>query len=118
MDPSISWFQPEQEGPAKVLWLRLWQTQLEFDHLNVKDGDNDMESINNTLNTQNPNAGLINGKMEKGTTSMYGPRRRKLENRASTRGLNRHPDKFIGEFGGCPWRKENFTYGQGVIGLV
>lgn len=115
MDPSISWFQQEQEGPAKLLWLRLWQTQLEFDNMNLKEGDNEMESINNAVNNQNQiNAGVINGKSDKSNPFLL--RRRKIENRASTRGLNLNPQKIVGEFGGCPWRRNDVIYGQGIIG--
>ncbi|KAF2881181.1 hypothetical protein ILUMI_25006 [Ignelater luminosus] len=116
MDPSISWFQPEQEGPAKHLWLRLWQTQQDFDNMNIKEIDSDVEALNNTINTQNQaNINVINGKSDK--TNSFLPRRRKFENRASTRGMNRHPEKVVGEFGGCPWRKDNYNYQRGIIGL-
>lgn len=115
MDPSISWFQPEQEGPAKHLWLRLWQTQQDFDNMNIKEIDSDVEALNNTINTQNQsNINVINGKSDK--TNSFLPRRRKFENRASTRGMNRHPEKVVGEFGGCPWRKDNYNYQRGIIG--
>lgn len=117
MDPSISWFQPEQEGPAKILWLHLWQTLQEFDNMNLKETDCDIEIVNNTLNNQNQtNISLMNGKNDKNNTFM--PRRRKVENRASTRGLNRHPEKVVGEFGGCPWRKTNYKYGLGIVGYA
>ncbi|KAI4467670.1 poly(a) rna polymerase [Holotrichia oblita] len=116
MDPSISWFQPEQEGPAKQLWLRLWQTQQDLDNMNLKEGDNDLESINNALNNPNQqNVGVLNGKNDK--NNMFGPRSRKVENRASTRGFFRHPEKLIGVFGGTAWRKRDFLYSKGVIGL-
>lgn len=119
MDPSISWLQPEQEGPAKVLWLRVWQTQQEFDNMNLKESDCDAESAN-IVNSQQSQTGanVMNGKSDK--NNMFVPRRRKVENRASTRGLNRHPEKVVGEFGGCPWLRlrENFNYGRGIIGSV
>lgn len=111
MDPSISWFQPEQEGPAKHLWLRIWQTQQEFENMNVKDCDNDLESLNNAINAQNQ---VINGKNEK--SGPFLQRRRKVENRASTRGMYHHPERVVGEFGGCPWRKEGKTYSRGIVG--
>lgn len=110
MDPSISWFQPEQEGPAKHLWLRIWQTQQEFENMNVKDGDNDMESLNNVINAQNQ----LNGKNDK--SGPFLQRRRKVENRASTRGMYQHPERVVGEFGGCPWRKEGKVYSRGMVG--
>ncbi|XP_025835721.1 non-canonical poly(A) RNA polymerase protein Trf4-1-like [Agrilus planipennis] len=116
MDPSLSWFQPEQEGPAKHLWLRLWQTQLEFDSMNLKEGDSDIESFGNSVNSQNlTNISVLNGKNDKNNSLV--PRRRKFENRASTKGMMRHPDKVVGEYGGTPWRIENYPYGRGIIGL-
>lgn len=115
MDPSISWFQPEQEGPAKQLWLRLWQAQQDLDNMNLKEGDNDLESINNALNNQNQqNIGVLNGKNDKNI--MFGPRSRKVENRASTRSFFRHPEKVIGVLGGTAWRKRDFPYSKGIIG--
>lgn len=34
MDPAIAWFQEEQEGPSKRLWLSIWETnqELEMEH--------------------------------------------------------------------------------------
>lgn len=115
MDPSITCCQPEQEGPAKQLWLRLWQTQQDLDNMNLKEGDNDLESINNALNNQNQqNIGLINGKNDK--NNMFVQRSRKVENRASTRTFLRCPEKLIGLYGGTAWRKRDFQYSKGVIG--
>lgn len=114
MDPSISWLQPEQDGPARRLWLRLWQTQQDLDGMNLKDSDsgntnNDTEAINNAINSaQNGKGG------EKFGQSRGGQRR--FENRASTRGMRRYPHKIIEEYGGCPWRKTDFQYSRGVIG--
>lgn len=110
MDPSISWLQPEQEGPAKQLWLRIWQTQQELDSMNIKDVDNDFEPFSNGFNGQ-----IMNGKTDK--NSSYAPlRRRKGDNRASTKLMVRHPQKVVGEFGGCPWRRHQLPYGRGVVG--
>lgn len=115
MDPSISWFQPEQEGPAKHLWLRIWQTQQEFENMNVKDVDSDMESLNNAINAQNQqNVNIVNGKSDKSGSFLQ--RRRKVENRASTKGMYNQPDKVVGEYGGCPWRKEGYVYRHGILG--
>lgn len=122
MDPSINWFQPEQEGPAKDLWLRLWQTQVDFDNMHVKDPiiENDLEAFNNSINNQNQQnltngtISSIMGKSERINPSQF--RRRKVENRASLRGLNRHPE-MLNEHGGCPWRRNDFNYGMDIQGL-
>ncbi|XP_065168487.1 terminal nucleotidyltransferase 4B-like [Atheta coriaria] len=133
MDPY--YFQPEQEGPAKKLWLRLWQsTQSEFENMNiVKEPTDaaDLEAINNTLNQQQhqpppppatttPPGHYINGKVGPPSADKNGgvfvQRRRKLEtNRASLR--SRHPTDMLKEFGGAPWRRADFSYGPGIIGL-
>lgn len=31
MDPAIAWFQEEQEGPSKQLWLSIWDTIQEME---------------------------------------------------------------------------------------
>lgn len=31
MDPAIAWFQEEQEGPSKRLWLSIWETIQEME---------------------------------------------------------------------------------------
>lgn len=31
MDPAIAWFQEEQEGPSKKLWLAIWETIQELE---------------------------------------------------------------------------------------
>lgn len=31
MDPAIAWFQEEQEGPSKRLWLSIWETIQELE---------------------------------------------------------------------------------------
>ncbi|EFA06387.1 terminal nucleotidyltransferase 4A isoform X1 [Tribolium castaneum] len=111
MDPSISWLQPEQEGPAKHLWLRIWQTQQELDSMNLKDVDSDPEFFPNGLSNH-----IMNGKTDK-SGSTFVQRRRKGDNRASTKMMSRHPQKVVGEFGGCPWRKDPHVYARGILGL-
>ncbi|CAH0550289.1 unnamed protein product [Brassicogethes aeneus] len=111
MDPAISWSQPEQDGPAKLLWLRIWQTQQELESMNLKEGDSDVETFTNGFNNQN-NA-IVNGKMDKTTSSLN--RRRKVENRTNNRPASRH-NRLIND-GECPWRAENYPYLKGVMGL-
>lgn len=31
MDPAVAWFQEEQEGPAKRVWMSIWETMAELD---------------------------------------------------------------------------------------
>lgn len=106
MDPAITWFQPEQEGPAKYQWLRFWQTQQELDNMNLKD-DTEVEPITNGFNTHNNS--VMNGKGDKSVTYTY---RRRRDNRF-IRTLNKN---FTGDHGGCPWRPSKFSYHRGILG--
>lgn len=106
MDPAITWFQPEQEGPAKQQWLRFWQTQQELDSMNLKETDSESETITNGFNTHN-NV-IMNGKTDKNVNF----NRRRKDNRP-IRPLTRH---FPSEYGGCPWRQLRFPYHRGVLG--
>lgn len=115
MDPSIAWLQPEQDGPAKSVWLRVWTTQKEFDNMNLTNGDCDTDSFSSSVSSNSQlTLSLTNG--VNSDKSMYYNRRRKIENRASTRGMNLNHEAIVGEFGGCPWRQKNFNYQKGVFG--
>ncbi|KAJ8912839.1 hypothetical protein NQ315_007970 [Exocentrus adspersus] len=107
MDPSISWFQPEQEGPAKLLWFRIWQTQLELDNMNLKETDGEVESVSNGFNTHNNL--IMNGKTDQANSFS----RKRKDNRPTMRPLNR---KSVSDCGGCPWRQPRFQYQRGVLG--
>lgn len=39
MDPTIGWYQPEQYGPAKDLWLHIWEAEKGIDVLNLTTGN-------------------------------------------------------------------------------
>lgn len=115
MDPAIAWLQPELDGPAKSVWLRMWVTQKEFDNMNITNGDCDTDSFSSSVSSNSQlTLALTNGVNSDKT--MYHNRRRKIENRASTRGLNHNHDAIVGEFGGCPWRQHNYNYQRGVFG--
>lgn len=53
--------------------------------------------------------------------SYYNPSRRKIgrivDNKASTYNFNKHMDKLISKYKGCPWRIHDFSYCRGVLGL-
>jgi len=36
MDPTIGWYQPEQFGPAKELWLHIWEAEKGLDVLTLR----------------------------------------------------------------------------------
>ncbi|XP_030752263.1 terminal nucleotidyltransferase 4B-like isoform X1 [Sitophilus oryzae] len=109
MDACLTWLMPEQDGPAKILWLRVWQTQQEIESMNLKDSDNDAEGITNGFNNH-PNT-IMNGKTDRSENNAR-VRRTRSENRQ--RPLHR---KFVTDFGGCPWRLDKFQYSRGLIGL-
>lgn len=50
MDPAIAWFQEEQEGPSKRLWLSIWETIQEVE---MEQQQQQQQPItHNTQNTQ------------------------------------------------------------------
>ncbi|KAL4706160.1 hypothetical protein ACJJTC_013625, partial [Scirpophaga incertulas] len=111
MDPGVGWYQPEQEGPAKRLWLRIWDTQTDMDKTSSKIGDN-----------ANPNAfkapDFIPLQDTFNDRSYFNPARKKTnDNRASTFNLNKNYEQLLGSYGGCPWRMINYNYKPGIIGL-
>jgi len=120
MDPVIGWFQPEQEGPAKDLWSRIWETQKGVDNMNVVDINtnlaiktHDYIPIDSTTFSDDQ----LN-RVTANSNFYFNRKCRKRENRASTFAMNRNRAGLIGEHGGCPWKNPNKTYGRGVIGYV
>ncbi|CAD0205229.1 unnamed protein product [Chrysodeixis includens] len=114
MDPAVAWYQPEQEGPAKRLWLRIWETQSDIDKMNLKNLENANPNVNKAPDFIPIND--VNG--ESRNNNYFNPARRKMnDNRASTFNLNKNHDALIGEYGGCPWRIPNYNYKPGILGL-
>nr|CAH7738261.1 unnamed protein product [Callosobruchus chinensis] len=99
MDPPLSWGLPEQDGRAKYLWFKVWQTHQELEMLNLKDIDSDIEIVPN---------GIANGKNELNKPNNY--RRRPVVLKI----IDRKPPP---DYGGCPWRQARFPYQKGVLGL-
>ncbi|XP_069676096.1 terminal nucleotidyltransferase 4B-like isoform X2 [Periplaneta americana] len=119
MDPAIGWYQPEQEGPAKDLWTRIWEAQKGVDNMNLVD-------VNTSIGTKShdyipvdstTNSDEQHNRVTANCNNYFNRKRRKRENRASTYGMNHNQAALIGEHGGCPWKIPNKTYGRGVIGL-
>lgn len=127
MDPAVAWFQEEQNGPAKRIWLAIWETMQELDqtqpavtsldnnnHKNAKDCNLIMDNNNGNGGSNGNNGGQIE-------RTYYNPSRRKAgstldSNKASTFNMNRQMGKLIGKHGGCPWRPMFYKYGRGVLG--
>ncbi|XP_060533881.1 terminal nucleotidyltransferase 4B-like [Cylas formicarius] len=113
MDQCIAWFMPEQDGPAKVLWLRVWQTQQEIENMSLRDSDNDTEPLTNGFNNQS--AVIMNGRSDKsGNTRTRNTKSDNQHIRPSQRQMVR---KFVTDYGGCPWRLEQCIYSKGILGL-
>lgn len=139
MDPAVAWFQEEQNGPAKRLWISIWETIQEMDQqLQMATGGGGGTDNNNPPKTakemnmildNNGSGGVGNngssGGGGGGTQSertYYNPSRRKAaasaldNNRASTFNMNKYQARLVGKHGGCPWRPTHYDYGRGVIG--
>lgn len=115
MDPKIGWFQPEQFGPAKDFWTRIWDAHTGLDNLKIgvseekhNNKSQELISVDNSTNTDSlTKRGLSNFNNNSYITL----------NRASTYGMNKHHASLIGIHGGCPWRPANRTYSTtGVLG--
>lgn len=113
MDPSISWFQPEHEGPAKDFWLRIWEnlkpTAMPPETDNKPEASKALDFI-----------GLESDDTVKTTKNSTGNKEqhRARENIASTYGMNLHRELLIGKHGGTPWRVPGRRYLPGILGLV
>lgn len=107
MDPKIGWFQPEQEGPAKDFWQRIWDAHTGIDNLKISVNDNNHNIKNNEL----INVDIANGDSHlKRTQTSFNNNSNLTSNRASTYAMNKNHASLIGLYGGCPWRTPNRRY--------
>lgn len=142
MDTQIGWLQEEQDGPAKRVWMNIWETVSEMEadkgNNNTGNGGNgenkpSIESNNSNTNITNSTAIVTpentNAKSTLTTSNSssnfiadktFNPTRRKtgstVDNKASTFNLNKFGNKLVGKYGGCPWRTSNFHYSRGIVG--
>lgn len=122
MDPTIGWHQPEQFGPAKDLWLHIWEAEKGLDILTSKldiscaMGNKIQQDNSLTDNYNRLSEDRINRLPHNSCNNYYNPSRRKNDNRASTYGMNYNYNALVGAYGGCPWRIPNKHYSKGVIG--
>lgn len=115
MDPKIGWFQPEQDGPAKEFWMRIWDSHINSrDQLKVNLQDyghnlfyKNSENIENIPENQRRMPLNANNNNNINNNSV---------NRASTYAMNRFQDALIGKYGGCPWRMKNHYDPRPIIG--
>lgn len=110
MDPAVAWFQEEQDGPAKRIWLNIWETELESIAAAQA-----QEAVNAGEKKENGNEKGSGVNLDK--TFNLQRKKQGSENRASTYNMNKNYNRLCGKFGGCPWRPRNFNYGRGIIGL-
>ena len=123
MDAAVAWFQEEQDGPAKRLWMGIWETVSEMDsavnstnntnantittsnssnNLEIKSKDSSTQIGNGNGNNETNNGILVNNEKN------YNPTRKKagstIDNKASTYNMNKLHARLVGMHGGCPWR--------------
>lgn len=147
MDPYVGWFQEEQDGPALRTWFAIWETnslemQQQLEQQNSGKNSNNSSANNNN----NGSCGHHNSNRDSATAYLlqqfggdstptaadrekivahernyYNPSRRKagsaVDNKASTYNMNKYRQKYIGKYGGTPWRPPMYQYGRGVLGL-
>lgn len=113
MDPQIGWFQPEQEGPAKEFWMRIWDSHVDNrDQLKVNLQQHDYSSnvlYKNSDNIENIPENFKRMPMNVNNVNYS-------VNRARTYAMNRFQDALIGKYGGCPWRGRKLYDRRPIIG--
>lgn len=137
MDPSIGWYQPEQEGPSLNLWISLWK------RANMNENRSDFLTINNgttpTNETTNSNSENMDNLDNKTTTNLpiqqpeipmatlpnglfphfhmnHIVKKNPIDNPASTYNFNDN-QMICAKYKGTPWRELRKHYNSGVIGL-
>lgn len=117
MDPIIGWFQPEQDGPARELWSRIWEeASKRMDNMNLNQMIESRDFIPIDMREEEDKRVLVT--RPQNNNNFYNPTRRKQnDNRASTYGMNENMIHLIGRYGGCPWRDlRKEPYSKGVVG--
>ncbi|XP_055504381.1 LOW QUALITY PROTEIN: terminal nucleotidyltransferase 4B [Leucoraja erinacea] len=141
MDPRIAWFQPEQLGPANVLWMQIWETtqglrNLFFNNNNCvaaaaaatdtmlreRGGQGQGQGAGDfgpqgdflPLEAGADNCPAAPAGWRKGQAEHSNRNKRKRDNKASTFGLN-YSLVSSGPYSGTPWKNRN--YREGVLGL-
>ncbi|XP_033118057.1 terminal nucleotidyltransferase 4B-like [Anneissia japonica] len=133
MDPRISWYQPEQLGPATSLWTEIFDSATQLHNLQI----NEMTAATaaTTTGTDSNKTGpgsrcqdfiplqanidssskrsVSNGHNLVDSRNNY-ISKRKRDNIACTYDWN-HSENLVG--GGTPWKNHGKLYAEGVIGL-
>ncbi|XP_069757721.1 terminal nucleotidyltransferase 4B isoform X1 [Narcine bancroftii] len=144
MDPRIAWFQPEQLGPANILWMQIWETTQGLRNLIFNNncvaapapsvGSDSMlrerggqgggdflplepsaDHSNNFAGGPGEEGGWRKSYPDNSNRSSVSGNKRKRDNKASTFGLNYSLLSGGGHYNGIPWKSRN--YREGVVGL-
>ena len=113
MDPKIGWFQPEQEGPAKDLWTRIFSLSQQVDCININEVNMNGDAKGSEINGDTPRNSVEESPFN---DKFYNRTKRKRENLASTFDLNQSKKFLVGKFGGYPWKRVIGRYDYGVVG--
>lgn len=119
MDPKIGWYQPEQEGPAKDFWTRIWDAHTGLDNLKIGGSEGIQNNRSSEVNTGD-NTNNSNNHVKRGLTNYNNNINNNnfSLNRASTYAMNKNHAALTSIYGGCPWRSANRTYdSKGLLGL-
>jgi len=126
MDPKFGWLQPEQEGKAAELWMRVWEAQVgglggmtnDHDTNNIPKGatptNNATPHANGNNNAKNNRYNAYsNGVQQYGANNKTG----KVDNKARVYGLWLQNNRVNNSHQrGCPWMIPGKTYSKGPIG--
>lgn len=133
MDPSIGWYQPEQEGPSLNLWISLWKranmNENRSDFMTINNGTTPTNEISNSENIDNLDKTTANLQQQEIPTATTLPnglfshfhmnhiaKRTHIDNPASTYNFNDN-QVICAKYNGTPWRELRKHYNSGVIGL-
>ena len=105
MDSKISWFQPEQDGPSKDYWMKVWDTFQKNPSKNLHDRKPHEPGTSQQSQYQHMQYQHQHQVIEGNDPSNIW-----TNNWASTYSMNRNQENLIGGFGGCPWRPAKNLY--------
>lgn len=113
MDPLLGWFQPEQEGPAKDFWCRIWDAHTGLENLKI----GSVHEVSKGQDTNSVENVTSDSLVKRGQANISINHFSVPSNKASTYAMNNNREALIGVHGGCPWRPPNKTYDpRGIVG--
>jgi len=140
MDPKLGWYQPEQQGPSKDLWSRIWEHQQPSITATVQTipaynpyTTNPSPTLNGDSGRSDdyqnniPGGGIsqkqfgmpVNGGIHMNNHwNRVNDASLRKENRARTFGLGLNENVKLSHANGCPWLIPGKQYTRGIIGYV